>query len=100
MRFTGTGVTTVILTGGEVVETPPAVATALMAYAPAARLLAVKLKGGDKTDPKGVVLLRKVTLVTVPPLMLAVAPSSTFAGTEKTGVFGGLVRECLCRGSG
>ena len=68
------GATTVIFTTAEVLETPPAVATAVNEYAPTARLLTVSVNGALETAPKGVVPLKKDTLVTV--ALVAVASAA------------------------
>src|SRR5215831_9930664 len=88
---TAVGATTVTWTTAEVPEIPPAVATALMAYVPAPRALAVKLKGAVWTDPHKVLLAKKETLVTVvPPLIVALAETVTSAGATKTAPLVGL----------
>src|SRR4051812_28043264 len=68
----------------DVVEIPPAVATAVSEWAPAGSE-AVILNGEVNAEPSGVVPLKNETLVTVPlPETDASATRFTFAGTEKT----------------
>jgi hypothetical protein len=85
------GATTVMFTTDEVAETPEAVATADSEYEPAARLLKVRVNGGVVTEPKDEVPLKKLTLVTVPPVAVASAAMLTSAGAVKTAPSGGLV---------
>src|ERR1041385_2569839 len=89
--LTAVGVTTLKLTTADVLEMPPAVATAFSAYEPAGNPFAIRLKGGLCTEPSGVVLLRKVTFVTVPPAILAIAPNLTSAGAANTAPAAGFV---------
>jgi hypothetical protein len=83
--------TTLMFTTAEVREIPPAVATALSEYCPAARLFNVRLKGDEVSEPKGEVPSKKETLVTEPPLEVASATMVTSAGAVKTAPFVGLV---------
>ena len=85
-----TGLTTVIFTTEEVVESPQALATALMAYEPAGAPPVMNVKGEVVTVPKEVLLLRKnVTFVTARDpgqwhgdyLGLALAPSGELWAT-------------------
>ena len=86
------GNTTVIWTTAEVPVIPEAVATAVRVYAPAARLLAVILKGLVWADPKRVVWLKNETFVTVPLPTVALAEMVTLAGAAKMAFAEGLVR--------
>src|SRR5579859_332710 len=85
------GLTTVMFTTLDVEEMPPAVATAVMAYPPAARLDDVTLNGALVAEPVRLPLVKNCTLVTVPPEIEALAASRTLAGAANTLPFAGFV---------
>jgi hypothetical protein len=86
---------TVTLTTTDVAETPAAVATAVSAYGPAAKLLAVIPKGDVWLEPNSKPLPKNETFVTVPLLTEALAEMVTSAGAAKVAPLEGLVMETV-----
>ena len=92
LRAMLTGVTTETLTTDEVARSPLAsLATALRAYALAARLLTLRLKGAVRVLPNEVDPLKNWTLVTELLLLEAVALRVPVQGAAKVEPLAGLV---------
>src|SRR5579862_3220439 len=91
LSVTAPGATTVTFTAVEVAEIPAAVATAVNAYDPAGRLLAVTVNGEFVLEPRELVPTKNATLVTVPLLTVALAVTLKVAGAVNTELLVGVV---------